>query len=498
MATAHVLLQHVGIRGDLAAFGHAEQRQIVEHVTQHRVVLRDFFVRQLRSGPELSDTHAGTQWSPRGPQALLFQHPAIRPLLELCVDANNTHLPRGPAVSSSNALVTPDSLEAAPDLLARGDASAAPDPSMVPARLRALFQLVQWVALADIKVLGAYSPARGLRGPHKVSYPRVSEDVVHAVSARTAALHSKPHAGAGPGPIDGQVSQGQTVGTRVRVFATQKKQQDAINQTQALRRRRVLCSHEKCPTFASYGDPRRRIKLYCGKHKKDGHVDLKNGLCMFPEGCTSRATYGQVLPKENPLTLGQDFGGPETGQGVSAGAENGDPALLAGKRFTGGGGVGGVSDIRRVSGGRRRGRPAAVEAAFCAVHKRPTDVRLYRRLCEVKGCSKLPTFGGLTERRARRCAAHREVQMIDVNNRRCIMQLDKGLLCNRRAHWADASDLRPIACTLHRLPTFVDLMHGGVKRNRKLLAAVQTAAEMVSPPRLDGERESLPASTSPC
>ena len=118
VATAHVLLQHVGIRGDLAAFGHAEQRQIVEHVAQHRVVLRDFFVRQLRSGPELSDTQAGAQWSPRGPQALLFQHPAIRPLLELCVDANSTHPPRGPAVSSSNVLVTPDSLEAAPDLFA--------------------------------------------------------------------------------------------------------------------------------------------------------------------------------------------------------------------------------------------------------------------------------------------------------------------------------------------------------------------------------------------
>ena len=498
VATAHVLLQHVGIRGDLAAFGHAEQRQIVEHVTQHRVVLRDFFVRQLRSGPELSDTHAGARWSPRGPQALLFQHPAIRPLLELCVDANSTHPPRGPAVSSSNVLVRPDSLEAAPDLFARADATAAPDPSTVPARLRALFQLVQWVALVDIQALGAYSPARGLRRPHKVSCSRVSEDVAHAVSARTAALHSKPHAGAGPGPFDGQVSQGQTAGTRVRVSSRQKKQQDAINRTQPLRRRRVLCSHEKCPTFASYGDPRRRIKLYCGKHKKAGHVDLKNGLCMFPEGCTSRATYGQVLPKENPLTLGQDFGGPETGQGVSAGAENGDPGLLAGKGNTDGGGGGRVYGIRRVSGGRRRGRPAAVEAAFCAVHKRPTDVRLYRRLCEVKGCSKLPTFGGLTERRARRCAAHREVQMIDVNNRRCIMQLDKGLLCNRRAHWADASDLRPIACTLHRLPTFVDLMHGGVKRNRKLLAAVQTAAEMVSPPRLDGERESLPASTSPC
>ena len=85
------------------------------------------------------------------------------------------------------------------------------------------------------------------------------------------------------------------------------------------------------------------------------------------------------------------------------------------------------------------------------------------RFCEAEGCTKLPTFGSIQEGKPRRCAQHRLAVYSDVRNPRCIVELGKGLLCNGRAHWADVTDLRPVACTQHRKPHFVDILHGGVK-----------------------------------
>ena len=67
------------------------------------------------------------------------------------------------------------------------------------------------------------------------------------------------------------------------------------------------------------------------------------------------------------------------------------------------------------------------------------------RLCEVKGCNKLPTFGSTEEARARRCARHKLPQHADVKNPLCIIELGDGKICNCRASWADPSDLRYVS-----------------------------------------------------
>jgi hypothetical protein len=40
------------------------------------------------------------------------------------------------------------------------------------------------------------------------------------------------------------------------------------------------------------GPVRHAHVLICVRRMQAGNIDLKNRLCMFPEGCTSRATYG--------------------------------------------------------------------------------------------------------------------------------------------------------------------------------------------------------------
>ena len=87
----------------------------------------------------------------------------------------------------------------------------------------------------------------------------------------------------------------------------------------------MRCTHKKCTKYASYGDPLERVKRFCSAHKKAGNVDLKNRLCMFPEGCTSRATYGsfgQVLPR-NHLAAAAPAEGFGVADSVSAGSAAG-------------------------------------------------------------------------------------------------------------------------------------------------------------------------------
>jgi len=128
------------------------------------------------------------------------------------------------------------------------------------------------------------------------------------------------------------------------------------------------CIVANCTTYASYGDPVERLKLFCSEHRHPGTVDLKNRICMFPEGCSSRATYGSV--GNSTKSAGEDQ------------------------------------------------RSMHLESWFCASHRGPSDFKLFRRLCEAQNCKKIPAFGDPRSGSPRFCREHKLAFHVDVKNKK--------------------------------------------------------------------------------
>ena len=265
-------------------------------------------------------------------------------------------------------------------------------------RLQALFRFVQTVAVSDLEVVS------GVRVQKKRAYGRRARNKGGQGSERDLSKGDALDAAASTGPR----------GTVEKSRCSSKK----FSAANSSRR----CTYGSCRKYASYGDPGRRVLLFCGRHKKAGNIDLKNRLCMFPEGCTARATYGTFLPRAADRAAGLELGtslpgltgegvgmdstagkGPDSDASGGCRAQAASPEGLPVDRarnltsanylgFTGddgerkvGTGDGARCDSRDTNerqgrrGVRGRGRAPAIDVAFCAAHHRPCDVQLYRR-----------------------------------------------------------------------------------------------------------------------
>mmetsp|Transcript_25430 Transcript_25430/g.84114 ORF Transcript_25430/g.84114 Transcript_25430/m.84114 type:complete len:342 (-) Transcript_25430:1634-2659(-) len=126
-----------------------------------------------------------------------------------------------------------------------------------------------------------------------------------------------------------------------------------------------------CPRQASFGSIGSSLSQarHCRQHKLRHEVNVRQTSCIH-QGCWKRAIYG---------------------------------------------------DSRDDARGRR--------ALRCAAHRLPDDMDLSHKLCLVSGCTRRPSFGR-RQGAAEKCWRHKEPDMTDVKNRRCL-HLEG---CSRRLH----------------------------------------------------------------
>jgi hypothetical protein len=247
---------------------------------------------------------------PRQVDKFLFQHPAIRPLLELCL--------RDPCLLSSAATATDPVVAAAPSLGCGNLSSAADRAGMTPVsaisaeRLKALFLFVRTAVVSEGdcvtgrgtgKIAGRQRRHGASRAASSCSADKLTRTTPPSLQSNKASCGRKD-AGrnrevAGEAQVTRRSRDSPRTQTKARAPGSGQH-----GRASALKHRNgaMRCTHKKCTKYASYGDPLERVKRFCSAHKKAGNVDLKNRLCMFPEGCTSRATYGSfgsVLPCNN-------------------------------------------------------------------------------------------------------------------------------------------------------------------------------------------------------
>jgi hypothetical protein len=55
-----------------------------------------------------------------------------------------------------------------------------------------------------------------------------------------------------------------------------------------------LCEADGCDKQAGFGSPVDRVTRYCGPHKQEGHVGVKNTRCEV-DGCDKRPVFGSPV-----------------------------------------------------------------------------------------------------------------------------------------------------------------------------------------------------------
>ncbi|EKX52721.1 hypothetical protein GUITHDRAFT_133742 [Guillardia theta CCMP2712] len=93
---------------------------------------------------------------------------------------------------------------------------------------------------------------------------------------------------------------GQHGASKIKRSKKQPRVRRLKNQTDTAARGRNKCMQPGCTTLASYGDISNKVAVACAKHRKEGHVDVKNRRCsaILWDGsqCTKLPTF--ALPHE--------------------------------------------------------------------------------------------------------------------------------------------------------------------------------------------------------
>ena len=141
------------------------------------------------------------------------------------------------------------------------------------------------------------------------------------------------------------------------------------------------CIHEDCKTRPTFNKEGATKGLYCGNHRKEGMVDVKSNRCIY-EGCKTRPTFNK--------------------EGESKGI-------------------------------------------YCGNHRKEGMVNVKHDICIHVGCRKIPIFNKEGETKGLYCGTHRKEGMIDVKHHRC-----KTHLCSTRVH--EKYDGYCLHCYMHLFP----------------------------------------------
>ena len=143
-----------------------------------------------------------------------------------------------------------------------------------------------------------------------------------------------------------------------------------------------------CVTYASFGLPGTKRKIFCSKHKESSMVNISTKRCEIM-GCETRATYG------DPATRTKQYCAKHKRSEMVSSSKR---CKIVGCETTASYGVRGT--------GTRQ---------YCAKHKRSEMVCLATIRCEIVGCETHATFGVPGTGTRQRCAKHKRSEMVRTN-----------------------------------------------------------------------------------
>ena len=194
------------------------------------------------------------------------------------------------------------------------------------------------------------------------------------------------------------------------------------------RRLRESCYQDGCnkrPTFNEEGQTR---PLYCGVHKKENMINVKNKRCC-EDGCNKQPHFndkGQTRPlycgvhkKENMINV--------TNKRCCEDGCNKHPAF------------------------NEEGQTSAL---YCGDHKKANMIDVVSKRCYEDGCNKRPIFNEEGQTTGLYCGVHKKKNMIDVlNKRRCCQDG-----CNKHPTFNEEGQTTGLYCRIHKKENMINVL----------------------------------------
>lgn len=193
------------------------------------------------------------------------------------------------------------------------------------------------------------------------------------------------------------------------------------------------CGYTGCNKRSTFNFPGYKAG-WCGTHKKEGHVDVKNKKCL-EMGCYKQPAFGPVgTTKSIYCAIHKKI----------------DHVNIRSKKCL-------ETDCDKQP---TFGLSGSKNALYCKDHKRPEHVDVKSKKCLEEGCTIQPVFGLADSKIAIYCARHRKPEHLDLKNKRCI---EEG--CTKHSNFGSADTKRVLYCVLHKRPGDIDLT-GKICRER--------------------------------
>ncbi len=184
------------------------------------------------------------------------------------------------------------------------------------------------------------------------------------------------------------------------------------------------CIDEDCKKQALYGLPGTTARIYCGKHRPNGYINVVGRRCQFPLGCRKFPSYGP----------------PETMRALMCADHKLEGHVSISYNMCQHPGCGSHANF---------GIKGTKTVLYCGTHKDPTlHVNVRSKKCAEPGCDSIPSYTAPGSTKMTHCGKHAGCVEDGWKNRR--MKHCIGTNCNRTAVYGPKYG-RLVHCPEHRV-----------------------------------------------
>jgi hypothetical protein len=193
-----------------------------------------------------------------------------------------------------------------------------------------------------------------------------------------------------------------------------------------------MCIYPECKKHPIFNVAGEKKRLYCSAHKKDGMVDVANKTCIHPDCkiqpiynafgetnalyCSTHKTDGMVNVK-SPTCIHPDC---KTRPNYNAEGET--------------------------------------KALYCSTHKKDGMMDVKSPTCIHPECKTRPNYNAEGETKPLYCFAHKKDGMVDIKNPKCIHSD-----CKKQPTYNTEGETKALYCSTHKLDEMVDVKHNSCK-----------------------------------
>ena len=189
----------------------------------------------------------------------------------------------------------------------------------------------------------------------------------------------------------------------------------------------LTCIYENCETQPSYNKAGEKKGIYCGTHKLDGMVDVKNKKCIY-ENCETIPYYNKAGEKKAIYCVTHKLDGMVDVKHKTCIYENCETQPAYNK-------------------------PGEKKGIYCGTHKLDGMVNVVSQTCIYENCETQPAYNKPGEKKGIYCGTHKLDGMVYVKKNKCIYEN-----CETIPSYNKAGQKKAIYCVTHKLDGMVNVV----------------------------------------